>query len=61
MSHDVFMLCDHKLWRLYNFNTKFDLKHGLLAPKVSLGDPIPNILKMENLDGETHYTVGFVA
>ena len=42
MTLDTFTLCDHKMWRLYNFTTKFNPKHGLLAPKLSLGDLVPN-------------------
>jgi len=30
------------MWTLYNFITKFDPKHGLLALKRSLVDPVPN-------------------
>ena len=44
MTHDTFALRDHKMWRLYNFITKIIPKHGLLAPKLSLGDPVPNKL-----------------
>ena len=42
MTHDTFALYDHKMWRLYKFITKLDPKHGLLALKLSLGDPVPN-------------------
>ena len=42
MTHDTFVLHDHKMRRLYNFITKFDPKHGILAQKISLGDPFPN-------------------
>ena len=42
MTHDTFVLRDHKMQRHYHFITKFDPKHGLLATKLSLGDLVPN-------------------
>lgn len=42
MTHDTFALRDHKMQILYYFITKFDPKHGRLAPKLSLGNLIPN-------------------
>jgi len=52
MTHDTFALHDHKMWRLYYFITKFNLKYGLLAQNYPWGIPFPTP-GLNNLARET--------
>jgi len=43
MTLDTFGLRDHKIRRLLQLYYKIIPKHGLLAPKLLLGEPVPNM------------------
>lgn len=52
MTLYIFVLHDHKMWRLYTFYMKLGIstpKLGLLTPKLTLGDPFPTNEKREHI------------